>query len=66
MPREIALGGALVPTLIVVLVLSLLPLWLIDQISGRFGLYGRAWHPPLFRIALYVGIFGSVGLLFFQ
>jgi hypothetical protein len=66
MPREIALGGALVPTLLPILVLSLIPLWLIDRISGRFGLYGHAWHPPAFRVALYVGIFGSIGLLFFQ
>jgi hypothetical protein len=66
MPREIALGGALVPTLIVILVLSLVPLWLIDRISGRFGLYHHAWHPPALRIALYVGIFGGIGLLLFQ
>jgi Protein of unknown function (DUF1656) len=66
MPREIALGDALVPGLLVILVLSLIPLWLIDWVSGRFGLYGHVWHPPLFRLALFVGVFGSIALLFFQ
>src|ERR1700694_2466997 len=37
MPREIALGGALVPDLLLILVLSLIPLWLIDRVSGRVG-----------------------------
>jgi protein AaeX len=66
MPREIALGGALFPTLLVILVLSLIPLWLIDWLSGRFGLYRHAWHPPAFRVALYVGLFGGIGLLLFK
>jgi hypothetical protein len=66
MPREIALGDALVPGLLVILVLSLIPLWLIDWVSGRFGLYRHVWHPSLFRLALFVGVFGSIALLLFQ
>ena len=66
MPREIAIGGALFPTLFVILTLSLVPAWLLDWLSGRLGLYRHAWHPPAFRIALYVSIFGGVGLLLFQ
>jgi protein AaeX len=66
MPREIALGDALVPGLLLILVLTLIPLWLIDWVSGRFGLYDHVWHPPLFRLALFVGVFGSIALLFFQ
>ena len=66
MPREIALGGALIPSLLLILVLSLIPLWLIDWVGGRFGLYSHVWHPPLFRLALFVGVSGGIALLLFQ
>jgi len=65
MPREIALGDPLVPGLLLILVLSLIPLWLIDWVSGRLGLYSHVWNPPLFRLAFYVGVFGSIALLLF-
>ncbi len=65
MPREIALGDALVPGLLLILVLSLIPLWLIDRVSGRLGLYRHVWHPPLFRLAFFVCVFGSIALLLF-
>jgi len=38
-------------------------LWAIDAIVGRFGLYRYVWHPPLFRVALFVCLFGIAGLL---
>jgi hypothetical protein len=66
MPREIALGDTLVPGLLVVLVLSLIPLWLIDWVSGRFGLYRLVWHPPLFRLGLFVAVYGGMALFLFQ
>ncbi|HTV86904.1 MAG TPA: DUF1656 domain-containing protein [Dyella sp.] len=65
MPREIAFGDALIPGLLVWFVLSLALLLLIDVAIGRFGLYRFVWHPALFRIALFVCIFSSVGLLFY-
>jgi hypothetical protein len=65
MPREIALGDALVPGLLVLFVLSLGLLWLLDWLAGRFGLYRLVWHPPVFRLALFVCVFGSVALLLF-
>jgi hypothetical protein len=65
MPREIALGDALVPGLLVLFVLSLLLLWLLDWVAGRFGLYRLVWHPSLFRLALFVCVFGSFALLLF-
>jgi protein AaeX len=65
MPREIALGGAMMPGLLVWFVLSLGLLLLIDVAIGRFGLYRFVWHPSLFRIALFVCIFGSIGLLLY-
>jgi protein AaeX len=65
MPREIAFGDALVPGLLVLFVLSLVLLWLIDWVAGRFGLYRMVWHPSLFRLALFVCVFGSFALLLF-
>jgi hypothetical protein len=65
MPREIALGDALVPGLLVWFVLSLVLLWAVDWVAGRFGLYRHVWHPPLFRLAVFICLFGSVALLLF-
>jgi hypothetical protein len=65
MPREIAIGDALVPGLLILFVGSLLLLWLLDWLAGRFGLYRLVWHPPLFRIALFVCVFGSLALYLF-
>lgn len=65
MPREIALGDALVPGLLLLFVFSLALLWLIDWLAGRFGLYRLVWHPPVFRLALFVCVFGSLALLLF-
>jgi len=65
MPREIALGDAYVPGLLALFVLSLGLLWLLDWLAGRYGIYRLVWQPPLFRLALFVCVFGSVALLLF-
>jgi hypothetical protein len=63
MPREIALGDALVPGLLILFVVALLVLWLFDSMAGRLGLYRLVWHPPLFRLAVFVCVFGAFALL---
>jgi hypothetical protein len=63
MPRELAFGDALVPGLLLLFVISLALLWLIDWLAGRFGLYRLVWHPPIFRLALFVCVFGGLALL---
>jgi protein AaeX len=65
MPREVALADALVPGLLVLFVLSLGLLWLFDWLAGRYGFYRLVWHPPLFRLAFFVCLFGTLGLLLF-
>lgn len=65
MPREIAIGDALMPGLLIWFLMSLVLLLLFDWIVGRFGLYRYVWHPALFRLALLVCIFGSVALLLY-
>ena len=62
MPRELAFGDALVPGLLVLFLLALLLLWLLDAVAGRFGLYRLVWHPPLFRLAVFVCVFGAFAL----
>lgn len=62
-PREIALSDVLVPGLLPIFVGCLLLLWLLDSVIGRYGLYRFVWHPPLFRLALFAGLFGLAGLL---
>lgn len=66
MPREIALADAFVPGLLLVFLGCLLLLWVVDTIVGRFGLYRFVWHPPLFRLAVFVCMFGAAGLLLFR
>ncbi|HEY9132614.1 MAG TPA: DUF1656 domain-containing protein [Dyella sp.] len=63
MPREIAIGGALIPGLLPIFLGCAVLLWSIDFIVGRFDLYRYVWHPPLFRVALFVCLFGAAGLL---
>lgn len=65
MPREIALGDALVPGLLVLFVVSLLVLWALDAVAGRFGLYRLVWHPSLFRLAVFVCVFGTFAYFLF-
>jgi hypothetical protein len=65
MPGEIAVGDALVPGLLLVFFASALALWAIDAIVGRLGVYRYVWHPALFRLALFVCLFGAAGLLLF-
>lgn len=63
MLREVAIGGALVPGLLVLFVGCLLLQWAVSTVVGRLGWYRYVWHPPLFRIALFGCLFGAAGLL---
>jgi hypothetical protein len=61
-PPELSIGGAFVPGVLVLFVGSLALLWLLDWAAGRFGLYRWVWHPPLFRLAAFVCVFGAIAL----
>lgn len=63
MPREIALLDALVPTLFLVFLASVVLQTVLDRIMGRCGVYRHVWHPPLFRLGIFACIFGACGLL---
>jgi len=63
MLREFALLDALVPTLFLAFLASIVCQALLDRIMGRCGVYRHVWHPPLFRLSIFVCIFCGCGLL---
>lgn len=63
MVREISIFGALFPSILLVLLFSFLLQWYLDRLAGRIGLYRHVWNPPLLRLAIFVCIFGGLGLL---
>lgn len=63
MLREIALFGALVPSLLLYF-LAAIPLFLmIDRLAAPLGFYRLVWHPPLVRLALFACVFSGLVLL---
>ncbi|POZ60152.1 DUF1656 domain-containing protein [Chromobacterium alticapitis] len=62
MPREIAVYGILLPTLLPLFVLSLLLQAGADWLLGKLGVYEKVWHPALFRWCLLAVIFGGLAL----
>ncbi|WP_049623359.1 DUF1656 domain-containing protein [Frateuria defendens] len=62
MPREFALMGVLFPGLLPMFLGSLVLMLLLDHVFARTGLYRQVWHPSLFRLALFVCLFGTAGL----
>ncbi|MGJ8525491.1 Protein AaeX [Halomonadaceae bacterium LMG 33818] len=63
MPREMVLGDALVPGLLLVFCLVLACMWLIDKAAVKYGVYRYVWHPALFRLSLFTAVFALVGLM---
>lgn len=63
MPREIAMAGANAPSILLLYLGCLLVHWLIDTLAGHYDWYRFVWHPSLFRVALFVCLFGALGLV---
>ncbi|HEY9255353.1 MAG TPA: DUF1656 domain-containing protein [Stenotrophomonas sp.] len=63
MPPEIALGGTLVPAILLLFIAMLAVFWSLDWVAGRYQLYRYVWHPSLFRIAVFLILFSSLALL---
>lgn len=61
MMREIPILDALVPSLLLVFLLSIVIQVILDRIMGRLGVYRHVWHPPLFRLCLFICTFGALG-----
>ena len=62
MLREIALFGALVPSIVIYLFGAVLLYLPIDRLVLKMGLYRVVWHPPLVRLALFACVFSGLVL----
>lgn len=63
MPREIAIFNLLLPSLALVLLGCGGVFVLFDLGLARVGLYRHVWHPALFRLSIFIGLFSTMGLL---
>ncbi len=63
MHRELALFDALVPSIFWAFLFSVVLQVLVDRVMGWCGVYRYVWHPPLFRVSVFVCIFVVCGLL---
>lgn len=66
MPTELAFMEILMPTLLPVFIVAAALYWLFDSLLARCGIYRCVWHPALFRVALFVCLFGSLGLVIYH
>jgi hypothetical protein len=64
MPYEVSIGDIYFPGALVLVVLLLPVFGLLDFGLGRVGLYRRALHPSLVRVALFASIYCAALLLF--
>ena len=62
MPREVHLFGIYLPSLLLALVATMPIYWLLDSVFARLGVYRWVWHTDLFRLSLFVVMFGALGL----
>ena len=61
MPRELAIFGIYVPTLLPLLAVVGAVHWSLDGLLARVGFYQYVWHPSLFRLCSFVAIYGLAG-----
>ena len=66
MPREIAVFGLLIPTLLPLFVAAIALQWSLDRLLTRLGVYRFVWHPALLRLSLFVCLFGLLGLAVYR
>lgn len=65
MHAEVSIGGIYVPGLLLLAIGLGLLFWMLEAVAGRWAPYRLVWHPPLFRAALFVCLFGLLGLILF-
>ncbi|QGZ63078.1 DUF1656 domain-containing protein [Paraburkholderia acidisoli] len=63
MPVEIDLFGFFAPLLLVVLAASVAVFVALDLFLASAGVYRLAWHPGLFRVALFIALFCGAALI---
>lgn len=63
MSGEFSVYGVYVPTLLALMLLAFFVQSGISFLLLKFGVYRHVWHPPLFNLALYVLMLGTVFFL---
>jgi hypothetical protein len=66
MPRELDVLGVYVPSLLVALIVTMPIYWLLDGALARAGLYRWVWHIDLFRMCLFIIMFGALGIYLYR
>jgi len=66
MPRELDLMGVYFPSLLVALLILLPVYWVLDGVLAKVGLYRWVWHADLFRLSLFVVMFGTAGIYLYR
>ena len=62
MLRELALFGALAPSLLLYFLTAMLLFVIVDRLVARLGAYRLVWYPPLARLGLFLCIFSVLVL----
>jgi hypothetical protein len=63
MPVDFDLFGFFAPVLLIVLLASVVIFVALDLLLARIGVYRLAWHPGLFRVALFAILFCGAALV---
>jgi hypothetical protein len=62
MLRELALFGALAPSLLLYFLVAILLFVILDRLIAYLGVYRLVWHPPLARFGLFLCVFSVLVL----
>jgi hypothetical protein len=62
MLRELALFGALAPSLLVYFLAAIVLFVIVDPLVACLGVYRLVWHPPLARFGLFLCLFSVLVL----
>lgn len=66
MPRELPLFDAAVPSLLLILFVSVIAYALLAELTRAMPLERWVWHPALVRFAVFVCIFAALGEWWYQ
>lgn len=64
MVRELALGGLLVPAILVSFALSAMLFVPLDILLGRYDVYRFTWHQALVRVAVFLVLWALISQFF--
>jgi len=59
---EVSLGGALMPSLALYAVASVMLFVVADRVASAIGFYRAVWHPALVRLALFACVLSGLVL----